>query len=489
MTAGNTLASPMPQADHTPANPASADSSLADPRDGRWPLRPLLSLMLLLGVLTSVAAVTFIHRGESTVGALLASAVGLSAHEPKAPEPVRILTWQDDGGWERVDRSASPEYIKGVEELIETKNLPAAEFTVQAEPFERRGLWAPTSVKLRLKVERTAYAGRADLSGEAANGALDAVADQLQERRQWAQVAGAVRDFDGSRPMFEGVAERLLKNGVAHNILAAGMLLGLGLSLTRRPNGLHETYDSGIRLFKSLGLAAVLGVVWTACPAILGFGLLYFLGDIAAFLRSNPTLGWFGYVAVFVVSAGVGFLPTYGQSFLGGWVFGFALGFPGAMLGFIGGSMIGYVIARGVSRERVLATIDANPKARKVRDALVGRGFWKTLGIVTLIRVPPNSPFALTNLVLASSGVGMLPYVIGTAIGMAPRTAIAVWIAARASATGARDIQQLLDSQPWWVFPATIGLLAVVLGILGWIANRALHEVTKERPELDPAAD
>jgi uncharacterized membrane protein YdjX (TVP38/TMEM64 family) len=226
-----------------------------------------------------------------------------------------------------------------------------------------------------------------------------------------------------------------------------------------------------------LGPTAVLGVLWTSAPAVLGTLLLVKLGMVSEWLKDVGPWGWAIYVVVFMVSAGIGFLPTYGQSFLGGWTFGFALGFPGAMLGFVGGSVVGYVIARSVAQDRVQDVLAKNPKAKAVRDALIGRGFWKTLGIVTLIRLPPNSPFALTNLVLTSAGVGLLPYVIGTAIGMAPRTAIAVYLAASFGEPG-KSIADLMRNQPWWTVALGIGAAVLVLGVIGAIANKALAQVT-----------
>ncbi len=247
--------------------------------------------------------------------------------------------------------------------------------------------------------------------------------------------------------------------------------------------------------FKGLGPTAILAVLWTASPGLLGFVLLANIGPIRDSIdKFPPSTGWLMYVLIFMLSAGVGFLPTYGQSVLGGWVFGFAKGFPGAMLGFVGGSIIGYAIAGRVSKHKVEEMIKSNPKARAVRDALVGHGFWRTTGIVTLLRLPPNSPFALSNLVMSSAGVKFVPYVIGTAIGMAPRTAIAVFIAAFARSHGAKDIQAVAKGEigtawllelgvpEWlagWVLIGTaIVAILLVASVIGYIANRALKHVT-----------
>lgn len=240
--------------------------------------------------------------------------------------------------------------------------------------------------------------------------------------------------------------------------------------------------DAAWKIVREMGATAVLGALWTISPAVLGITLLWYLGPISEFLRTLGPWGWLAYVVMFVVSAGVGFLPTYGQSLLGGWVFGFLFGFPGAMLGFVGGSVIGYGIAKRFSKHKVEDLIASNEKARKVREVLVGHGFWRTLMIVTIIRVPPNSPFALTNLVLASSGVKLLPYIIGTAIGMAPRTGIVSWVASEA-AKRAPDIQTFLSQQPKWLTLVGIAITMAAFMALYFIAEHALKAVTKPQPD------
>ncbi len=252
----------------------------------------------------------------------------------------------------------------------------------------------------------------------------------------------------------------------------------LPIAPTTRYGRLRAKLAAFAAALKRLGPAAYLGFAWAASPAILGSILFVYLPTVAEYLDSLGPWAWPLYVAFFILSAGVGFLPTYGQSFLGGWAFGFAGGFPGAMLGFVGGSVIGYFISQRVSRERVEAELSRTPRAKQIRDALVGRGFLRTTLIVSLIRVPPNAPFAVTNLVLASSGIGLGPYIIGTALGMAPRTALAVFFAAQAHTEGAKNILDILQNRPWWEVFVAIGIFVVVLATIGAIANRAVSHVT-----------
>jgi uncharacterized membrane protein YdjX (TVP38/TMEM64 family) len=230
----------------------------------------------------------------------------------------------------------------------------------------------------------------------------------------------------------------------------------------------------------------VLGILWTALPALGGIYLLSQLAAAEDFLVARGSAGLMIYVVFFVVAAGFGLLPTYAQAVLGGWVFGFAAGLPAALIGFTGAALVGYVVTRVVSRDRVTQVIEENAKAVAIRDALIDRGFARTLGIITLLRVPPNAPFSLSNLVMAGTGVAIIPYALGTLLGMAPRTAVAAFAAASAR-TQAKDIQTFVSDGPGLlVFIGGVVAMLVVLAVIGTIANHAIERVvgtTNGEPE------
>lgn len=233
-------------------------------------------------------------------------------------------------------------------------------------------------------------------------------------------------------------------------------------------------------LWSRLGPAALLALAWTFLPAILG--LTVFFGaraDVAEWFRSHELpLALSLYVAAFVLGAGLGLLPTWTQAVIGGYAFGMSTGFLGALAGFAGASLLGYALARLIARHRVEREIDSNPKARAVRDALVGASPSRTLLTVFLLRFPPNSPFALTNLVLAATEVPFLTYALGTLLGMAPRTLAYAWIGAQASSWDEAK-------RPQWLFIAGIVATLAVLAVIGSIANRAIERVTA-RPAPPP---
>jgi uncharacterized membrane protein YdjX (TVP38/TMEM64 family) len=207
------------------------------------------------------------------------------------------------------------------------------------------------------------------------------------------------------------------------------------------------------------------------------------LDEVSAFLRGHGAVGVALYIAVFVLSAGFGLLPTYSQSALAGYAFGLTRGSVAALVGFTGASVVGYVIARTVARDRMEREIRTHAKARVVRDSLVGRGFWSTLGIVTLVRLPPNSPFALTNLVLAGSGVRLPVYVVGTLVGLAPRTIAAVYIASQFASTTAEGAVKAPKSPVW--IGINIGVTVLVVIVIGAVAKRALERAGGSRGGSD----
>jgi len=131
---------------------------------------------------------------------------------------------------------------------------------------------------------------------------------------------------------------------------------------------------------------------------------------------------------VFAAATGSAVLPTYALSFAVGVFFGPWYGSAIALAGVTGGSMVGYTWGAALARKRVSAVIDENPRAHVVRAAILGKPLLQETFMVILLRFPPNSPFALTNLVMSSVGVRLVPYFLGTLIGIAPRTLLAVFI-------------------------------------------------------------
>lgn len=232
--------------------------------------------------------------------------------------------------------------------------------------------------------------------------------------------------------------------------------------------------------------SGILGLLWISLPPLAGIYILLDLQDIASFLQHDLSHGFWAYVAVFAITAGLGLLPTYSQSFLGGWVFGMQWGLLGAIMGFTGGAAIGYLFARLVTGDSVDRWIDRHPRGRVIRDSLARGSTGRTLLIVTLLRLPPNSPFAMTNYALSATRVPFWIAMTATPIGMLPRTAIVCFLAAAAVSEGAQNIKQAVEDKPMWALVFAIGSSVAAIAIMGRLANRALARLASNEPPADP---
>lgn len=228
---------------------------------------------------------------------------------------------------------------------------------------------------------------------------------------------------------------------------------------------------------RRLVASGILGLLWISLPPLAGIYILLDLQDIASFLQHDLSHGFWAYVAVFAITAGLGLLPTYSQSFLGGWVFGGPLGLVGAIMGFTGGAAIGYLFARLVTGDSVDRWIDRHPRGRVIRDALARGSTFRTFLVVTLLRLPPNSPFAMTNYALSATRVPFWLAMTATPIGMLPRTAIVCFLAAAAVSEGAQNIKEAVEDKPLWAIVFAIGSSIAAIAVMGQLANRALAKL------------
>ncbi len=219
----------------------------------------------------------------------------------------------------------------------------------------------------------------------------------------------------------------------------------------------------------------ILGALWITVPPLMGFWLIAKLGPVGDWLRARPEDGVAIFVAVFAVTAGIGVLPTYAQAILGGWVFGATTGSAASMCGLVSATAIGFFLARFISGGTVIALVDSNPRGAVVRKALVDASQSKTFFLITLLRLPPNSPFAFANLAMGAGGVRPLPLLAGTALGMLPRTIVTCTAAATAASTGAHDIQQLVVEKGWIGLAIGLVTLFVVMMIIAAIARKELR--------------
>ena len=220
---------------------------------------------------------------------------------------------------------------------------------------------------------------------------------------------------------------------------------------------------------------APLAIVSLLLPPLGAAVLIGYMPRLGPWLQAHGVTGVMAYVAGFAVFGGFALLPTYAPAILGGWAFGDRVGLPAALAGFVLASAINYAWAHRWSTHAAQLLAE-RPKWLVVRNALVGMSRWRTTLVVALVRVPPNSPFALSNSALAAARVPIVPYLVGTFLGLTPRTAVAVRAGSHLSTL---DFRQ---PDAYGAAIVTIGLSIAVLGILGWLARRALESALSDIP-------
>jgi uncharacterized membrane protein YdjX (TVP38/TMEM64 family) len=255
--------------------------------------------------------------------------------------------------------------------------------------------------------------------------------------------------------------------------LTAAVVVIVMLGALRRLMANPEKWEKVKHFVRRMGPAGPLAVIAGTLPPLGGFVLIGFIGQVAPWLRSHQGTGLVIYVLGFSLLAAVALLPTYACSILGGWTFGFAVGFPASMAAFCGAGFFAYLINRRAAGHRVIDIIQEHPKWEAVVRALIGSGFWRSLWIIILLRLPPTSPFAAMNFIMGTTRAPLGAFVLGTAIGMAPRTGAVVWAAAHAS-----TLDFKLDSGQTWLYFAGLAVTIFVVVVIGRIATNAVHRVT-----------
>jgi uncharacterized membrane protein YdjX (TVP38/TMEM64 family) len=225
---------------------------------------------------------------------------------------------------------------------------------------------------------------------------------------------------------------------------------------------------------RRLGPTAILAVLSVALPPLGSLILFWKITPISEWLRSHFATGSITFILCCWVFGGLGVMPQHTMSILGGWAFGFWAGLGITLISFMGAGLVGYGIAYYFSGDRVMQQIDENPKWKRVHHALVNGSWWHTLLIVFLIRLTPNMPFALTNVVMATTGVKLGKFLLGTFLGLIPRTTILVYTASEMSTL---DLENAGDRRLliFAIIAALVALISITL-----VAKSALKRATME---------
>jgi uncharacterized membrane protein YdjX (TVP38/TMEM64 family) len=207
----------------------------------------------------------------------------------------------------------------------------------------------------------------------------------------------------------------------------------------------------------------------------MGAYLLSQIATLTDWFRAEGVKGPAMFALGYALCCGAGVLPTYAPSIAAGWIFGPVVGFPVCVAGYLGGSTLGFALSRLAGRGGQVQTwIDHWPKAGVIRRALVEESAGRTGLIVGLLRLSPSCPFSITNLAMAGAGVRFPIFLVGTMVGMAPRTLAAVIVSHLGAEQGAKDLVALATQQGFVAVAIGVVLLVGSLMLIGHIAKVAL---------------
>jgi uncharacterized membrane protein YdjX (TVP38/TMEM64 family) len=199
------------------------------------------------------------------------------------------------------------------------------------------------------------------------------------------------------------------------------------------------------------------------------------------FVAAHRVLAVLAFIALYITAVA---LSVPGAAFLtvcGGFLFGLAVGASAAAIGATIGATVIFLVARTALGEPLLRR--AGPRAAKLAQGFRDDAF----SYLLFLRLVPAFPFFLVNLVPAFAGVGLLPFVTATALGVIPGSAVyafagtgldSVIAAQRAShaaclASGRTDCHITFDVKDI-LTPELIGAL-VALGLLALVPVLVRH--------------
>lgn len=168
------------------------------------------------------------------------------------------------------------------------------------------------------------------------------------------------------------------------------------------------------------------GVAALAALAVGGafvFPLSQWISQLTDWMRAAGLPGAIAYAAVYILAAILmfpGVILTAGAGLVYGPIWGTLLVSPVSVLA----ATLAFLMGRTIARGWITGRIATDPRFRAV-DAAIGQ---HGLKIVLLLRLSPLFPFNVLNYALGLTGVRLRDYMLGSAVGMLPGTALYVYL-------------------------------------------------------------
>ena len=167
-----------------------------------------------------------------------------------------------------------------------------------------------------------------------------------------------------------------------------------------------------------------MSVVIAAILIFLYFGIG--VGEIVGFFRQSPFLVTIAILAIYCVLSVVWVIPKHAVYLSTAIVFPLGWAFVISYIGVTLTLIVGYLVGRNLSQERLLPFIEKSELAKKV---LIKHGGIKP-PLAMIFRFLPL-PMGLINIFFGASGVKFLPYAAYSLIGLTPVMIVVILVASR----------------------------------------------------------
>lgn len=226
------------------------------------------------------------------------------------------------------------------------------------------------------------------------------------------------------------------------------------------------------------------GIVAVASLAIEGalvWPLGEWVGALVDWVKGAGLLGALVYAAAYILAAVLmlpGAVLTAGGGFAYGPVLGTAIVSPVSVVA----ATVSFLLGRTVARGWIARRTATDPRFRAV-DAAIGE---HGLKIVLLLRLSPLLPFNVLNYALGLTRVRLRDYVLGSAIGMFPGTALYVYIGSLVRDLALADGPARESSAR--LILTVVGVLATAAAsvVIARVARRALADELARPPATAP---
>jgi uncharacterized membrane protein YdjX (TVP38/TMEM64 family) len=232
--------------------------------------------------------------------------------------------------------------------------------------------------------------------------------------------------------------------------------------------------SSVYRSVRELDRVAIFGAATAVVPIVVSTMLLVFAPAAGNWLRANWEIGTLIYVLFAWLMCGFALLPTNVIGILCGWAFGFRLGICLHMLAIVGASLVSSYVLSPLVGDNLQEFLARHEKAKILHKTLLDQSIQRTTLVITLLRLSPAMPFALTNLLMTAARVPLSSFLLGTFIGMLPRSAAVVLFGA--------GLSELNFNEPFNVWTFVFGFVATLASVIviTYFSKQALAKMTAE---------